>query len=47
VKGVVDGDFCGLFEGLTEGEKARVGSALGREPKDIAALLFAMNSKFK
>jgi splicing factor 3B subunit 3 len=32
-KGVIDGDFCELFQSLSESEKLRLSASLGKEPK--------------
>ena len=45
-KGVVDGDFCELFLKLPEGERLKRSTNVGKDQKDIAAVLAQMQSKF-
>lgn len=45
-KGIVDGDFCELFLKLSEGEKAKRSAGVGRDQKEIAAVLGQMQAKF-
>ena len=45
-KGVVDGDFCELFDSLGENEKTRLSVGMEKETKDIRNLLAYMDGKF-
>lgn len=45
-KGVIDGDFCNLFNTMIEPERQRVATNLAMEQKEIASLLTLMQSKF-
>jgi len=45
-KGIVDGDFCELFLRLSEGEKIKRSTGVGKDPKEIIAVLTQMQAKF-